>query len=139
MRPTYETENDLSRERELINEWVCPNARKLPRSYGFDFMVKNESFVGGYSVWEVKVRSKLYKTWFISLLKLLKAQEYKALGITPYALVEIEGLAYRVDLLETPFRFGYGGRSDRGDPADREPMVHYKVSDMLRLVEPPNE
>ncbi len=130
MRTQYESAQDRSVERHLINEFVSTEAKKLPVSYGFDFLVKNGRVS---SVWEVKRRSKAYKTWFVSLLKLLKANQYESLGIEAYALVEIEKVAYKVRLTETPHYIDWGGRKDRNDSADQEPMVHYRLSDMKKL------
>jgi len=130
MRIQYESAQDRSVERHLINEFVSTSAKKLPVSYGFDFLVKNGR---SSSVWEVKRRSKAYDTWFVSLLKLLKAKQYESLGIEAYALVEIDKVPYKVRLTETPHHIGWGGRSDRNDSADQEPMVHYKLSDMEKL------
>ena len=130
MRVQYESEQDRNIERHLINEFVSTKAKKLPKSYGFDFLVKNGERP---QVWEVKRRNKAYETWFVSLLKLLKAKQYEDLGIEAYALVEIEGIPYRVRLTETPHHIGWGGRKDRNDVADQEPMVHYKLSDMEKL------
>ena len=130
MRTQYESETDRSVERHLINEFVSTAAKKLPVSYGFDFLVKNGRKA---TVWEVKRRSKAYDTWFVSLLKLLKAEQYESIGIEAYALVEIENIPYKVRLTETPHHIGWGGRKDRNDLADQEPMVHYKLSDMVKL------
>jgi len=128
MRTQYESKEDLTVERILIQDHVSRKAFKLPKSYGFDFMVHHGTKLP--EVWEVKRRKKRYDTWFISLLKLLKAQNYEALGIKASALVEIEGRVYTLRLTETPYYIEWGGRSDRNDSADQEPMVHYKLSDM---------
>ena len=127
MRVQYESEQDRSVERHLINKFVSTKAKKLPVSYGFDFLVKDGSMA---QVWEVKKRTTAYETWFVSLLKLLKAKQYESLGIEAYALVEIAQVPYKVRLTETPHYIGWGGRMDRNDSADQEPMVHYKLSDM---------
>tara|TARA_R110002051_G_scaffold129590_2_gene203273 strand:- start:11996 stop:12397 length:402 start_codon:yes stop_codon:yes gene_type:complete len=128
LRTQYESKEDRSIERELIDAYVSPKACKLPKSYGFDFLVPQES--GLQEAWEVKRRKKRYDTWFISLLKLLKAQQYEAIGIKANALVDIAGNIYTVRLTETPYYIEWGGRSDRNDLADQEPMVHYKLKDM---------
>tara|TARA_R110000824_G_C14735265_1_gene626797 strand:- start:74 stop:502 length:429 start_codon:yes stop_codon:yes gene_type:complete len=133
MRTQYESKEDRTVERMLIQDHVSRKACKLPQSYGFDFIVHYGT--KSPEVWEVKRRKKRYDTWFVSLLKLLKAQHYEALGIKAYALVEIEGRVYTLRLTETPYFIGWGGRSDRNDSADQEPMVHYKLSDMLQVVE----
>ena len=56
MRTQYETKEDRKTERELINTYVSTRACKLPKSYGFDFLVPSES--GMPEAWEVKRRKK---------------------------------------------------------------------------------
>ncbi|PCH79084.1 MAG: hypothetical protein COC02_08885 [Rhodospirillaceae bacterium] len=132
MRTQYESKEDRTIEQELIKNHVSSRPLKLPKSYGFDFMVQHGPKLP--EVWEVKRRKKKYSTWFVSLLKLLKAQDYEALGIKAYALVEIEGKVYTLRFTETPYYIEWGGRSDRNDSADQEPMVHYKLSDMKEII-----
>ena len=132
MRTQYESKEDRTVERILIQDHVSRKAFKLPKSYGFDFMVHHGTKLP--EVWEVKRRKKRYDTWFVSLLKLLKAQHYEAIGIKAYALVEIEGRVYTLRLTETPYYIEWGGRSDRNDSADQEPMVHYKLNNMKEIV-----
>ena len=133
MRTQYESKEDRTVEKKLIHDYVSTGALKLPKSYGFDFMVL-EHGPKLPEVWEVKRRKKRYSTWFVSLLKLLKAQHYEALGIKAYALVEIEGKVYTLRFTETPHYIEWGGRSDRNDSADQEPMVHYKLNNMKEIV-----
>ena len=132
MRTQYESKEDRTIEQKLIKDYVSTGALKLPKSYGFDFMVQHGPKLP--EVWEVKRRKKRYSTWFVSLLKLLKAQHYEALGIKAYALVEIEGKVYTLRFTETPYYIEWGGRSDRNDSADQEPMVHYKLNNMKEIV-----
>ena len=132
MRTQYESKEDRTIEQKLIKDYVSTGALKLPKSYGFDFMVQHGPKLT--EVWEVKRRKKRYSTWFVSLLKLLKAQHYEALGIKAYALVEIEGKVYTLRFTETPYYIEWGGRSDRNDSADQEPMVHYKLNNMKEIV-----
>ena len=132
MRTQYESKEDRTVEKKLIHDYVSTGALKLPKSYGFDFMVQHGPKLP--EVWEVKRRKKRYSTWFVSLLKLLKAQHYEALGIKAYALVEIEGKVYTLRFTETPYYIEWGGRADRNDSADQEPMVHYKLNNMKEIV-----
>jgi|TARA_Y100000310_G_scaffold151427_1_gene151021 hypothetical protein len=131
MRVQYESSKDRTTERQLINKYISSKALKLPKAYGFDFMVMGD---GLPVVWEVKKRNKRYNTWFVSMLKLLKAQHYEGLGIKAYGLIEIEGLPYTLRFTKTPYSIGWGGRSDRGDADDQEPMVHYSIDD-LKLID----
>ena len=132
MRTQYESKEDRAIEQKLIKDYVSTGALKLPKSYGFDFIVQHGPKLP--EVWEVKRRKKKYSTWFVSLLKLLKAQHYEALGIKAYALVEIEGKVYTLRFTETPYYIEWGGRSDRNDSADQEPMVHYRLRNMKEIV-----
>jgi len=137
MRTQYESKEDRTVEQILIKDYTSSKALKLPKSYGFDFMVQHGPKLP--EVWEVKRRTKRYSTWFVSLLKLLKAQHYEALGIKANALVEIEGKVYTLRFTETPYYIEWGGRSDRNDSADQEPMVHYKLNDMEEIVYESND
>ena len=131
MRTQYESKEDRAIEQKLIKDYVSNRALKLPKSYGFDFMVQHGPKLP--EVWEVKRRKKKYSTWFVSLLKLLKAQHYEALGIKAYALVEIERKVYSLRFTKAPYYIEWGGRTDRNDSADQEPMVHYRLKDMEEI------
>lgn len=129
MRRQYESQQDRDREQRLIS-LVSPAAKKMPKSYRFDFFVAGPPV----SVWEVKWRSKAYSTWFVALSKLLVASMYESVGIQAWALVEMAGTPYRLRMTYTTIaKIEWGGRTDRGDKSDMEPIVHYRVEDMIRI------
>jgi hypothetical protein len=146
-RPIYETDADLARERAAVQVFCkvygC-TARKLPISYGLDYsLIGKTGHVTGMV--EVKCRtnhSQMYDTIFISLLKRVKALEMRrAAGVATLFLPVYTDGVYMIDFNEKPDFITYEGRKDRGDTADQEPMIHYKV-DRLRFigsVESPSE
>jgi hypothetical protein len=140
-RPVYETEADRIRERAVVTKvkvWLAGSATavKLKPYSPVDFALCNSdgrvvAFV------EVKVRacrSDEYETYMLSMDKLIAlralAQQWAVGG--PLVLLAVQWTdrlgVYTVDpglLLSAPMM---GGRWDRGDGMDVEPVVHIPVS-----------
>ena len=70
MRTQYESKEDRAVERLLIQNHVSRKAYKLPKSYGFDFMVHPET--KSPEVWEVKRRKKEIRHMVCFSLKAFK-------------------------------------------------------------------
>jgi hypothetical protein len=140
-RPVYETEADRIRERAVATKvlrWAVPGgvAVKLKPFSPVDFAFCNgDGRVLAFC--EVKVRacrSDEYETYMLSMDKLIAlralAQQWAIGG--PLVLLAVQWTdrlgAYTVDpglLLSAPMM---GGRWDRGDGMDVEPVVHIPVS-----------
>jgi len=129
MRPLYESNSDIENEQRLI-KLVAKNYYKLPLKYRFDYFVDAPIA----KMWEIKVRHKTYLTWMVSLSKLIAAKSYEAVGIEAWALIDMAGVIYKMRFMNTPIhRYSWGGRADRNDQQDMEPVVHYKLTDMARV------
>ncbi len=127
MRPRYETSKNLSDEERLIRQ-VLPlqTIHKLPIRYKFDF------FIAPNQVWEVKKRDAHYDTWVVSLGKVMAARSFEGCGVEAWALIEMKRHCYMMRFAETAIaHIAWGGRQDRGDAQDMEPVVHYRIADML--------
>lgn len=131
MRPLYETPETLRNEdsviKRLCRQWQC-ESRKLPMSYRVDYaLVVKEKMVAWL---EVKCRNQPYEQMYLSLAKWAAGTGLsKATGL-PFLLVYAfkDGLCWkRVD--EDKPDFYIGGRSDRGDWQDMEPMAVFPLKD----------
>ena len=131
MRVLYETVDNLRSEKNVIGyvsgRWNVASF-KLPMSYKLDYaMYRNEKLVGFA---EVKCRTHnfgAFPTYIISLAKVLEARRLgKETNTTPILLVSwLDVLAY-LDFF-SPFTIKQGGRSDRNDWQDQEPMCHFDL------------
>ena len=132
-RPIYENAASLSNEAEakeiIEKQWQC-NLHKLPRSLHMDWMATRNGKGVGFV--EFKRRSNLvnkYPTIFISVLKLVAAQKlYSATALTSYWVIGWTDCYGHISLNSHPDRVEMGGRADRNDPADHEPMAHYEIN-----------
>lgn len=137
-RPFYESDIDRSNEAAAIavlaDLYEC-SYRKLPISYGLDYaLVRPDNSL--LAIAEVKCRSnssQTYPTIFVSALKRMKALELRrALNIpTLFVPVYTDGI-FLIDFKEKPDSVTIGGRKDRGDKADIEPMIHYRTERLAR-------
>ena len=135
MRPRYETYADLSNESEIIDDacvaWQC-QAIKLPNSYRLDFALLRDEKVVAFA--EVKRRNVLhnaYPTAFISLSKVMTARLMRPLP-SFWIVAWDDGIGY-VRLDNHNGEITMAGRRDRHDPADIEPMAHFKTELFTKL------
>ena len=129
-RPAYESEQDRGNEDRII-DLVCKKwkakAEKLPKRYIVDYGLYRD---GELKAWaEIKCRNvprSQYPTFFISLEKWLKGRELAIRTNVPFLLIVewTDGLRY-LDARQYPQPpIKSGGRDDRDDWQDIEPMVH---------------
>lgn len=138
MRPTYETEADLRNERELVaalNELWQTQSAKLPRSYGLDYTLTRGGRVAAFV--EIKCRtipSWTYDTYMVSLAKVLKARSLgNGVGVPAILLVRWNDSVGYVDLRTVDLQVEVGGRTDRGDAQDIEPVCMIPIKQFTRL------
>ena len=141
MRKTYETDKDRSNEgkiADLIHEKWEVNLVKLPVSYNLDYAMLNickDCKLCGFL--EVKVRS-LTKSYFslymISLAKVIKARELtKITGLPSLLVVQWEDEAGWISFSAELQAFGIGGRKDRNDWQDQEPITYFKTHEFNQI------
>lgn len=135
-RHFYESSADRSKERAVIDVFgsifnVKPV--KLKPSLIVDFgLIRGDQIVG---VAEVKVRGKEYPEMFISHSKVSELRRWDADGVKARIIFATPHGVY-VKKVEGPHIdgwIGFGGRTDRGDPQDQEPVVFYKLDQMERI------
>jgi hypothetical protein len=131
-RPIYETEQDREHE-QIIAEWVekrwCVEAQKMPMRYEFDYMLMRSSMV---AIMEIKRRLKKYDTLIISMQKVVTMQLYsEQFGVPAVLTVSWPEEEPQYTLLNAArtagYRIEWGGRDDRGDDQDKEPVIHIPV------------
>lgn len=128
MRPTYETQTDISKERqviELVASRFGMKAVKLPKFKDIDFALMKGDVVWG--VVEVKARGKHYPSMFLSLDKCQALRNYAAAGLQARVIwATPQGLfVKKIGPLEIDGWIGIGGRTDRNDPLDMEFVAHF--------------
>ena len=128
MRPTYETQSDISREKQIIDLVASRfgmTAVKLPKFQDIDFALMRGDVVWG--VVEVKARGKHYPSMFLSLAKCQALRNYAAAGLQARVIFATpQGVfSKKIGPLEIDGWVGIGGRRDRGDDKDTELMCFF--------------
>tara|TARA_R110000824_G_scaffold339480_2_gene525996 strand:- start:100 stop:522 length:423 start_codon:yes stop_codon:yes gene_type:complete len=138
MRPTYETSADLRNERDVAtfigHQWGVEMA-KTPAKYPYDYVAME----GGkaFALIEIKCRNNeasKYETYIISLDKIVQCQISATIGqIAFYLVVQFTDKLLWWEFSQKEFHIGHGGRFDRGDRQDVEPLVHIPMSYFRKL------
>ncbi len=139
MRPLYETKINLNSEIKVM-DYVsqCWNVVyfKLPMSYKIDYAIYRDTNLVGFA--EVKCRTHTFgafPTYIISLAKVLEARRLgRETNTTSILIVSWLGALAYLDFF-SPFTTKQGGRSDRGDWQDQEPMEHFELKYFKRVGE----
>ena len=123
-------ENDADRKNEqkfaehLLKEYDCL-ASKLDMKYGVDFFVAGSDGRGLYWI-EYKHRSRIFDTYMISVYKIWRGRSLaQNTGMEFKIVVECDQKYYTVNITENVLlgsTIGIGGRTDRGNDGDVEPM-----------------
>lgn len=140
MRPIYETATDISREAGIAASlaacWDC-RFQKMPKFYGVDFAALRK---GEITAWfEIKHRFASYPSYRLSLHKWMRGIELSEITGKPAFIVvswPVDGkreVIYRA-INRDPVKVVLGGRKDRGDPDDIEPMVEIPVGEFKRVL-----
>ncbi len=130
MRPRYERPRDLVNERKVAERMAQRGIelRKLPISYRLDFAMFRDGKLRGFA--EVKTRNNrhdTYPTLMISLGKVMAARQLAEVSETRSVLLvqHLDGLYWCN--FASPFEVAMGGRWDRGDDDDVEPVAHFPI------------
>jgi hypothetical protein len=136
MRPTYETANDLQNEQEIISFFTQHfnkdlNAVKIPKQYKIDYCLMIDDKITAFA--EVKKRTcekNMYETYMLSLAKYLESIKIKKdLSLETILVVKWTDAVGYIELGRRTWPIGFGGRVDRGDWQDKEPMVFIPISE----------
>ena len=136
MRPIYETEKDLVNERSLSDvvskKWKCTLQKLQPRD-PFDYAAVRSKEVVAFV--EMKNRTNSfgkYDTYMISMTKLVHARSINQATSLPCILaVRWTDLIGWVRLDNVTTQVTMGGRFDRNDPQDIEPVCHISMKDFI--------
>ena len=152
MRPTYENKQSLDAERktvETLSKMWKVQFIKMPISYHLDYAMIHKINVYQYGealkdsivgFAEVKVRTNpitQYDTYMIALSKVLKARQLSEATKKPSILIvnwrTINKDPTKNDCIgwtnfKREFKLGFGGRKDRNDWQDQEPVALYPIS-----------
>lgn len=138
-RPLYEKDSDLEKEKMVIRGiskiWKC-EWEKLHLKYQLDYLLLRNNL--GVAWVEIKIRKnpiKQYSTYMIALSKVTAARSLSEASKLPSFLVVwwTDGLRYiRMDSL-LDFSLGVGGRKDRNDEQDIEPVVLIPIENFIDI------
>lgn len=140
-RTMYETEAHLEKERSVI--WlICEKfkceASKLPIKYGLDYALSRDGKIAAFC--EIKCRnypfSHFLDGYAISLNKIITAKQISETTGLPFILViSCEDGVYYAKMTEFKnIPTVMGGRKDRGDWQDMEPMAVLQASEFKKIV-----
>ena len=131
-RPMYETQFDRNNEQrvaELLAEKGYTLV-KLPLQYKLDFAIIEDELDKVVGFAELKARTvemDKYPTAMISLAKVVKAHDISSCTNLPsYFIVLYKDALVRINFA-SEFSVNIGGRSDRGDPQDRDVCAYYPI------------
>ena len=130
MRPVYETDNDLQAEQKIVSViadcWKC-EPKKNPKFYKVDYgLYRNKEVFAWAEIRNRNISIDTYPTFHLSVSKAMFLYEIGYRTDKPAFIVV--GLQDRVVFhqirLTASYRITAGGRIDRNDPDDEEPVVN---------------
>lgn len=141
-RPIYESQVDLTHENKMKTfleaKWNCA-LHKVPLKYQVDWLAMRGKDPMAFV--EFKHRDKLsinaYPRYMISLDKWMKAKQLSKEVEIPFIMVITftEGTYYGVFAHNGlhDVTYGFGGRYDRGDAQDVEPMIYLPLKKFMKI------
>ena len=139
MRQIYETQRDLDNEKSIsgVIESVCNlSLKKMSMKYFVDFIaLRNGKAVAVVEVKKRGNRHDAYPTLILSLAKYNRGVEFfKTNGLKFIFAVQFEDGCFFYEYEDADrFAVELGGRFDRNDAEDIEPVIHIPISRMKRL------
>lgn len=132
-RPLYESASDLTNEQrvaaQLSAKWKA-DFHKLPKSYHIDWMAYRDGKPVCFI--ELKCRQNeraAYPTFMVSLAKWMHGKELaREVGVPFFIVVDWTDGTFFLNVEDQPVSYGFGGRKDRNDEQDMEPVVFIDVS-----------
>jgi hypothetical protein len=132
-RPIYEDHDDRAAEKLLVEFLVNVNRwsgfERTPKMYPCDWVIDLGG--GDFGLLELKWREKFYSQYLISLHKVATLITYAEIGnFVPMLGVgwkDIREVALWEPIRREYLKPGFGGRRDRGDHQDVEPVVYADV------------
>ena len=138
-RPMYESKKDLANEKEVAGFLSSKTGyvfHKLKIAYHVDWLVMDKE--KPKYVAEIKRRlnhSSKYPTLMLSLQKWMKGKEMAAeMNIKFVLIIKWDDGVFFYKAKKDDVTYGFGGRYDRDDSQDQEPMVFIPVSKFKRIL-----
>ena len=147
-RPLYETKKNLQGEAAVAQKlasWInrkeppytsqedLAEVVKTPPRAPYDYCVVKNGLI--QSLVEIKIRTNphdKYPTYMISLDKVATCSLHAAvIGCPFYIVVQWADKLGRWKFNEDQYTAGLGGRYDRNDPLDKEPMIYISINDFV--------
>jgi len=134
MRTTYEAKLDVTNEKavqaEIEKRWSC-NLHKMPKAQHIDWVATRGKQATAFI--ELKCRTNKrhqYPTLMLSFSKWMHGIQMASAAAIPFLLVIrwLDGTYYLKVTDSTPMRVEHGGRQDRGDWQDMEPVVQIDIN-----------
>ena len=137
MRPTYETAQDITREEGVARTLAKASgktAHKLPKFYPCDWGLTDTS--GRVTtLLEIKCRNvkhDQYPTFMLSLHKWTALRSFTE-HANVYVIVRYTDGIFKIPVTPGTWEVRMGGRTDRGDSQDTEPVIHVPIDKMQRI------
>jgi hypothetical protein len=134
VRPIYESSTDISNEERLaehlVLRWKLDGWKRNPPMYPIDISFIKDGVITGFA--EIKCRTvpkDRYETYMISVSKVMAANSLSRVTRLSCLLVVkwTDSLGW-IDLIKAQPEFvAWGGRSDRQDSQDMEPVIHFDI------------
>jgi hypothetical protein len=139
MRPEYETSSDRDREDAVARAFGALHGvrlARLPPRYPVDRAIIRDGVVSGWA--EIKVRTTPASQYLSAHIGVTKVADALNLSHrTGLPLILIYGWSGGADVrwhrVDGPYPIEMGGRRDRGDWQDQEPMVAIPVEEFRTL------
>jgi len=132
MRPTYETDQDVEYEKHVADVFAEKHGMtwvRNPVKYPIDISFMQGNNISLFA--EIKCRKvdkDTYPTYMISVSKVMAARALTdATGVECLLIVKWKDNAGWINLSKDPDSVGFGGRADRNDSQDMEPVVYYNI------------
>jgi hypothetical protein len=140
MRPVYETDEQIAGEEGFarqLSKLYGAEVMRTPKFYPFDFTFVRDKKVA--ALVELKTRTNsmdAYPTYMLSAHKFVSARSYSHYLDLP-ALLYVRWSCGAIGWLNMgksdPCKIAPGGRRDRGDAQDIEPVVHWPISAFIKI------
>ena len=139
-RPTYENASDRSAETVAVQKFIKSfggevDFIKLPLQYKMDFALTRNGVIT--ALVEVKChrnKKHAYPTYMISMSKLVAAAGYRSIGINCILLVQWADAMGWVQMSNEDWSVRVGGRKDRNDWQDIEPVTHIPINEFKDVI-----
>ena len=138
-RTIYETQSDLNREenlkKELEKKWSC-NLIKLPIRYCLDYAaLRNKKIVAFIEIKHRTNKIHAYPTYMLSLAKVQAAKRLaEDVRVPPFLVVQWVDALGTTNLANCKFSLEMGGRTDRKDSQDVEPVAHINLAEFNKFI-----